>query len=152
MLKFCKYTLIIAAFSTFCTNTEAATSKRSRTKESMKTSQLLVPQGDSYKAKLSNYAHTFYMEGDTFYCDGGTYYQHVANKGYKKITMPKYITVQELPYGARKTYVNGYSYYEADGMWFQPIKNGFLIVEKPTSDSLSHDTLPSNTHQATFGY
>lgn len=152
MLKFCKYTLIIALFSMVCLSSEAATSKRSRSKEKTSTLQQSTSKGDSYKAKLSNYVHTFYIEKDTFYCDGGIYYQHIANKGYKKITMPKYVTVQELPYGARKTYVNGYSYYEADGMWFQPIKDRFLIVEKPMSDTFSHDTLPRNTHQATFGF
>ena len=53
--------------------------------------------------------------------------------GYQEIEIPQEVVVSDLPYGARRVYVNEVGYYEADGMWFQPIDDGYMIVERPVA-------------------
>ncbi|MCQ2192451.1 MAG: hypothetical protein MJZ23_06255 [Paludibacteraceae bacterium] len=105
-----------------------------------------------YTPKIDQRALTFYIDEVPYFCYKGIYYQQVKGKGFEEIEMPESITVHDLPYGARRVFFNGYSYYDAEGMWFQPIEGGFLIVKKPQASAASYDTLPSKTYQATFGY
>lgn len=124
--------------------------------KTVKTEAQFTPQvkraGHTYVQKIDSKSRTFYIDDVAYFCYNGVYYQHVKGKGYQEILMPENVVVQDLPYGARRTYVNGYSYYNADGMWFQPTKVGFLIVSQPRTSNAAYAPIPGKVFQATFGY
>lgn len=108
--------------------------------------------GKSNIKKIDSRARIFYIESKPYYCYNGVYYQFVSGKGYEEIEMPANVVVQDLPYGARRVYINGASYYNADGMWFQQVGNEFLIIKQPKADTEITDTVPSKKYRASFGY
>ena len=65
--------------------------------------------------------------------------------------MPEGVIVADLPYGARHVYVNNLGYYEADGMWFQPVNAGYMIVSRPVAAAV-YLPLPTVTFSASFGF
>ncbi len=66
--------------------------------------------------------------------------------------MPQDVVVTELPYGAAVTYVNNIGYYEADGMWFQPVEGGYLLVERPVAKVTVAVPRPTVSFHASFGF
>lgn len=105
-----------------------------------------------YHHKIDSRARVFYIDNSPYYTYNGIYYRYVPGYGYEEIFMPENIIVSDLPYGANRVYVNGYRYYEADGMWFQPVVGGFLIVAPPVRTSAVYVAKPTYYYSATFGF
>ena len=55
-----------------------------------------------------------------------------------------------LPYGARLSRVNGTTYYEAGGMWFLPVAEGYMMVERPIARAQITIPVPSLRFYASF--
>lgn len=117
-----------------------------------KTQQEYKPNNRVYKARLGSRARTFYINGNPFFCDGGDYYRQNPDKWYEEIETPRNVIFDDIPYGARKTYFNGYTFYDADGMWFMQIGSNFLLVDQPGTNTKINDTLPGRCFHGTFGY
>ena len=104
-----------------------------------------------YHSRIDHRARVFYIDNSPYYTYAGTYYRYVPGYGYEQIYMPEGVIVSDLPYGARRVYVNRYLYYEADGMWFQPVVGGYMIVARPAATAV-YVSKPSVTFSATFGF
>lgn len=107
-----------------------------------------------YHRHIDRRARVFYIDNTPYYSYGGTYYRYVNGYGYEEIYMPTDVIVEEVPYGARYTVVNNIGYYEADGMWLQPVDGGYLIVEKPVVSAAVVVPIPRPTFSfhASFGF
>lgn len=108
--------------------------------------------GHKYLPTIDHRARTFYIDNIPYYCYNGTYYHHVSGKGFEEIKTPQNLIFEDLPYGARRVSINGYNYYNADGMWFQPIEKGFLLVEQPQTSKAEYNVVPDTTYRASFGF
>lgn len=105
-----------------------------------------------YHRNIDRHARAFYIDNSPYYFADGAYYRYVPNYGYEEIAVPTDVVVYDLPYGAHGRYINQILYYEADGMWFQPIDNGYLIVDQPSVQITVPIVRPSITFTATFGF
>ena len=107
-----------------------------------------------YRPYIERGVRTFYVENNPYYFYNGIYYRYVPDYGYEEIMMPENVIVSDLPYGARRVYVNDIGYYEADGMWFQPIDGDYLIVERPriTTTVVVPVPRPHFSFHASFGF
>ena len=107
-----------------------------------------------YHRYIDHRARIFYIDDTPYYSYGGVYYQYVPSYGYQEIEIPQEVVVSDLPYGARRVYVNEVGYYEADGMWFQPIDDGYMIVERPVASVRVSVPVPRPhiSFHASFGF
>lgn len=105
-----------------------------------------------YHQRIDRRARVFYIDEVPYYSWGGVYYRYIPSYGYEEILMPEGVIVTELPYGATCTYVNNIGYYEADGMWFQPIDGGYLLVERPVARVTVAVPRPTVSFHASFGF
>lgn len=107
-----------------------------------------------YHPSLGARARVFYIDNTPYYTYGGTYYRYVNGYGYEEIIMPENVIVSDLPYGTREVVVNGITYYEADGMWLQPVDDGYLIVERPVVSAAVVVPVPRPhvSFHASFGF
>jgi hypothetical protein len=73
-------------------------------------------------------------DGNIYYYGGGAFYIQ-ASDGYEVVAPPLGVTVSDLPPGATATVINGLTYYQAYGVWYQPVfENGvtaYLTVPQP---------------------
>ncbi|MCQ2206692.1 MAG: hypothetical protein MJZ02_00535 [Paludibacteraceae bacterium] len=105
-----------------------------------------------YHQHIDRRARVFYIDEVPYYSWGGVYYRYIPSYGYEEIYMPQDVVVTELPYGAAVTYVNNIGYYEADGMWFQPVEGGYLLVERPVAKVTVAVPRPTVSFHASFGF
>lgn len=105
-----------------------------------------------YHHHIDRRARVFYIDEVPYYTYGGVYYRYVPSYGYEEIYMPEDVVVTDLPYGASRVYVNEIGYYEADGMWFQPVDGGYLLVEKPVAHVTVAVPRPTISFHASFGF
>lgn len=105
-----------------------------------------------YHHHIDSRARVFYIDEVPYYTYGGVYYQYVPSYGYQQIYMPENVIVTDLPYGASRVYVNSIGYYQADGMWFQPVDGGYLLVEKPVATVTVAVPRPTVSFHASFGF
>ena len=105
-----------------------------------------------YHHHIDPRAHVFYIDNVAYYHWNGVYYNYVPSYGYQEIYMPENVIVAALPYGARVVNVNRINYYEANGMWFQPIDGGYHIVERPVANVTVALPRPTISFTASFGF
>ncbi|MCR5246701.1 MAG: hypothetical protein K6E14_02790 [Paludibacteraceae bacterium] len=95
-------------------------------------------------------AHTFLVGDYTYYYGNGVYYVYDPVYGYEEVAFPENVFFTTLPYGARLSRVNGTTYYEAGGMWFLPVAEGYMMVERPIARAQITIPVPSLRFYASF--
>jgi hypothetical protein len=91
--------------------------------------------------------YPFYYGDDEFFYSGGLFYQYDNNE-YTVVEPPVGAEVNSLPSNAQSIMINGEQYYEADGVYYQPItkddgsttyqvagKDGELNTSNPNGDA-----------------
>ena len=94
--------------------------------------------------------HSFLVGDYTYYYGNGVYYVYDPVYGYEEVAFPENVFFTTLPYGARLSRVNGTTYYEAGGMWFLPVAEGYMMVERPIARAQITIPVPSLRFYASF--
>lgn len=99
-------------------------------------------------------AKMFYIEGHPYYYSNGAFYQYITYYGYMEIEMPNNIFVTTLPYYANTIWFQNIVYYEIDGLWFQPVVGGYLLVKQPKTGLPVYRpaVMPTISYRAVFNF
>ncbi len=80
---------------------------------------------------------TMSHRGGKVYFYRGHYYEYHPNRGYIMINIPLNYVFNDLPYGSRKVWVDGHSYYRHEDIFFKPSVNGYVVIPAPSGITIT---------------